>query len=525
MKKITLFKTTIEKMSKKENTKKLEEQEDYVEGKKVKNQNFKMKDHELTKLLKHTLTGEMYHALLNLIVSPHLILKVFLFIFLAISYGLASYTIITLILTYFDYGVTTTVRTIYETPATFPKITICNVNQFTTQYAFELIQNISQENKIDVLDNKIFKNLDRYYKFLNANQFSNIAFGTINLMKDSDKQKLGHSLKDSLLSCTFNYKNCISDDFSWEFDPNYGNCYSFNSGFNSTGQHTELKQSNIAGNGYGLSLEIYTNYYENLSYFNSISKGQGLLIRIDNVSHLIDHALDGILVSAGMTTNIELSRVFKSTLPKPYSNCDFDSVETASFSSDLFNLIQKSPIEYTQQFCLNECLQKLIFKECNCVISFFKSVINASICTAENFSCALNTYLGKFIVNDYVKNSCLPLCPLECSSTSILYTLSSANLIGDSFVDDLKENSNLSIDFVTQDITPEIARQSVARLNVFYDSLSYTISDESPQLDFVTLMANIGGYSGLLLGMSLYSLCELVTALIEVYYFFKRSKN
>ena len=85
----------------------------------------------------------------------------------------------------------------------------------------------------------------------------------------------------------FNYEQCKAEDFSWEFDSNYGNCYSFNSGFNSKGHSVNIKESNIAGDEYGLSLEIYTNYYENLSFYNSFMDGRGLLIRIDNVSHQI----------------------------------------------------------------------------------------------------------------------------------------------------------------------------------------------------------------------------------------------
>ena len=185
-----------------------------------------------------------------------------------------------------------------------------------------------------------------------------------------------------------------------------------------------LKKSNIAGNGYGLCLELYTNYYENLSYFNSFLGGQGLLVRIDNISHTIDYAKDGILVSSGRVSNIALNREFKSTLPRPYSNCDFELDKSTSFNSILFNLIQKSSIEYTQQFCLNQCLQKLLVQKCNCVFSFFKSVFNASICTGLNVYCAIDQYFNVFAANDYVKNNCLPQCPLECSSTKYLFTLS-----------------------------------------------------------------------------------------------------
>ena len=325
------------------------------------------------------------------------------------------------------------------------------------------------------------------------------------------------------LSCMFNYEQCKAEDFSWEFDSNYGNCYSFNSGFNSTGHSVNIKKPNIAGDGYGLSLEIYTNYYENLSYYNSFMGGRGLLIRIDNVSHSIDFAKDGILVTAGSLTNIALRREFKASLPQPYSNCDFELDKSTYFNSDLFKLIQISPIEYTQQFCLNQCLQQLLVRECNCVFSFFKSVFNASSCSATSVYCAIKAYSSIFIAKDYVKTTCLPQCPLECSSTKYLYTLSSYDLVGNSYVDDIEMNGNLSLDFVTRELTPKTSRQSVARLSIFYDSLSYTTLEESPQLDFVTLIANIGGNLGLFLGMSLYSIGEFITALFEVYFFFKNS--
>jgi hypothetical protein len=470
------------------------------------------------------LTGEMYSAILNFILMPHIILKVFLVVFLLVSFGLASYTVITLVLSYFEYGVTTTVRTLYETPAPFPKITICNVNQFTTPYGYELLKTVSQLKNINVLENtKGERRNDTVFKI---SSFYNNMFGVISSMADVDKKKLSHSLDDVLLSCQFNYKPCKSTDFSWEYDSNYGNCYSFNSGFNAEGKATDLEKAIIPGNGYGLTLEVYANYFENLSFYNSVNGGQGLIVRISNLSHPIDHALDGILISAGTNANLVLSREFKSSLPKPYSNCDLDSdTPSANFEgSELFNLIKKSPFEYTQKFCLNQCLQQLVFKKCNCVVSYFKSVINnASVCSNAGVYCSLNEYMNTFIVDDYVKNTCVPQCPLECSSSQISYTLSSYKLLGDSYVNAIEQNFNLSSDFVSTQITPEKAQESIVRLKIFYDSLSYTSSEESPQLDIVTLIANIGGNLGLFLGMSMFSFCELITTLIELFYSYKET--
>jgi len=52
---------------------------------------------------------------------------------------------------------------------------------------------------------------------------------------NSFKKSLTYSLKESLLSCSINMMSCYSSDFIWHFDPKYGNFYSFNTGFNSSG--------------------------------------------------------------------------------------------------------------------------------------------------------------------------------------------------------------------------------------------------------------------------------------------------
>jgi hypothetical protein len=64
----------------------------------------------------------------------------------------------------------------------------------------------------------------------------------------------------------------------------------------------------------------------------------------------------------------------------------------------------------------------------------------------------------------------------------------------------------------------ETARRSFVWANVFYKSLSYELSTESPQLIAITLIANIGGYLGLFLGVSVFSLFEPVQILIEIIY-------
>ena len=249
----------------------------------------------------------------------------------------------------------------------------------------------------------------------------------------------------------------------------------------------------------------------------------GIVVRIDNVSHVIDHSHDGIIVSPGFVTNVALTREFKSTLPKPYSNCELEnSKDDIQSKSDLFNLIWHSSYDYSQNFCLQQCLQKLLVSECKCRSASSPSVINASICgTTKEIECDFGVYNKFYVKNDYVKNVCLPQCPLECNTTRIAYTSSFHELLGEAYVNMIRNNYKLSSDFVTRSINAETVKKSIVRLRIFYESLAYTISEEFPSCDLVALIANIGGNLGLFLGVSLLSLSEIVTTLIELYFFRK----
>jgi hypothetical protein len=68
------------------------------------------------------------------------------------------------------------------------------------------------------------------------------------------------------------------------------------------------------------------------------------------------------------------------------------------------------------------------------------------------------------------------------------------------------------------------AANSFVKLNIFYDSLSFELSTESAKMNIASMLASIGGNLGLFLGVSVFSLCELIVMSIEIY-FVKRAKN
>jgi len=226
-----------------------------------------------------------------------------------------------------------------------------------------------------------------------------------------------------------------------------------------------------------------------------------------------------------MTTYIALKRELKSMLPKPYSDCIIDRGKDSEHDSYLYNLIKNSPYDYTQKFCFQQCLQNLLIEKCKCHLSNLESLINADICiTSGQVKCAVSTYLSIYGRNNYPEKNCLPHCPLECNSTQISSTTTSFELLGEVYEKFIRNNQNLSSDFLNTSITNEMIKRSVVRVYVYYDSLSYTQSEKAPQIDIISLIANIGGNLGLFLGVSLFSVWEVVITLLEIY-FHKRQQN
>ena len=436
--------------------------------------------------IKEVLYNSLAQAIVKIVQTPHLFIKILLLMFVSTAIASASYMVLESIMSYFSFHVITISRTIFETPTFFPKVTVCTINKYASLYGYN---------------------------------FTTLALANENDLTSDEKKKLGHALSDVLISCRFNYKKCTAQNFTWSFDSKYGNCYTFNSGFDANGVTTDIEQSMLAGVNYGLKLELYVNYFEKLAYnlANIQLKGLGALIRVGNSSYLTDHGKDGFLVSGGFRTDLTINREFKTILPKPYSNCQVESNSNRNnFDSALYTLIARTDYLYNRQLCLVQCYQQRVFQVCNCSNPDFLSLFK-EYATCNDSTCGSNVlYSTEF--NELFNDKCLPLCPLECYHTFYKISSSSFKLVGYDYISAIKKNPNLSADFLQRPIDATTVRESIAKVNIFYDSLSFIESKESPQMDGVSLLGSIGGNLGLFLGVSLFSICELIEIVIEYFY-------
>jgi hypothetical protein len=115
----------------------------------------------IVSLLKEILFNSLAQAILKIALTPYVVLKAIL-IFVLASIGFVSYLIMQTMLAFLEYNVSTTSRTIYKMPTLFPKVTFCNLNDSTTEYAYNLTQsNIYDGEFLSAYERKmIVHNLD-----------------------------------------------------------------------------------------------------------------------------------------------------------------------------------------------------------------------------------------------------------------------------------------------------------------------------------------------------------------------------
>ena len=184
--------------------------------------NTKRQNEQIKLYFKENLKNELNRGIYKIIFNPHLSVKIFWIIFILVSIGLSSFLVVKTFFTYFAFEVFTTTRIISETPTIFPKITICNQNQFATRFAMEFLNetNCIYFPKSNIFNPSDMDKLNASTKFDLINKIYLLATSRM-LSKnftDEKRKRLGQNLEDILFDCKFNNQKCGVEDFVWKFD-------------------------------------------------------------------------------------------------------------------------------------------------------------------------------------------------------------------------------------------------------------------------------------------------------------------
>jgi len=228
----------------------------------------------------------------------------------------------------------------------------------------------------------------------------------------------------------------------------------------------------------------------------------------------------------GSLTDVVITRSFKHYMEKPYSECDIPNDRPKNFDSKIYKLFAQTEFQYSQQACFEQCYQQRLLSTCNCIDSSVLSLFtNISECfTDKELKCKNLIFPNEIISADFIRDTCLPQCPLECNQTKFGVATSTNNIIGAYHAKIINENKHLSEQFENRQIGKEEAQSSFVQAAMFYESLSYGLETESPKMNFVSLLASVGGNLSLLLGISLFSFFEVIDVLMEICFIYYEKK-
>jgi amiloride-sensitive sodium channel subunit alpha/amiloride-sensitive sodium channel subunit gamma len=129
----------------------------------------------------------------------------------------------------------------------------------------------------------------------------------------------------------------------------------------------------------------------------------------------------------------------------------------------------------------------------------------------------MHFYYEIFTKDNYIGKNCIPHCPLECKSIQLSTTVSSSKYPNDNYFEILKNNENLQRGVFKSGNWSHI-KNSILKVNINYESLSYKYIKENAVMSVIDLLAYIGGQMGLFLGISFLSFVEIFEIFIEILY-------
>ena len=244
--------------------------------------------------------------------------------------------------------------------------------------------------------------------------------------------------------------------------------------------------------------------------------GFGVLGLIILNSSDFSNKLDYLNLAPGFEYNVAVHKTVIEQIPKPYSGCEVDKTNFESFDSDFMKIFRKFKMTYRQADCIDLCYQVLSEKYCNCTDFILNLEFKSKLCKKDReIECIVNYKKEIFTKENYIQKNCIPQCPLECNRIELSTTVSFSKYPSDNYFEILKGNKKLQ-ETVFKSANWSHIKNSIFKVNINFESLSYKYIRENVVMSVVDLLAYIGGQMSLFLGISVLSFFEIFEILYEV---------
>lgn len=360
----------------------------------------------------------------------------------------------------------------------------------------------STKNFLDYLQYGFVTSIDEIYE-------QKSEFPTISICRARDSQNDTFDLQ--ITDCYFNSDNiCLNKTIYFQefYDSYYGKCYRFNGGKNLYNQSIDILNSSFPGHRYGLRLELYV----------EPSKSNELIVHIHNKSSPPnDLYFEEYSISSGSFNYFPIRRTLSQNLEAPYGNC-LKNIDSFNLNKTIINYIRQTlKVAYSQELCMS-LFRNLYYKEiasCNCGSTlaleqvlqdcFFLNTNQTIVGCSSRF---FETFSRDDFYDEYAN-----YCPLECEIMSIST---------EPYTRVVNLNSNFTGGYIRKPVfnTYDKFMTSFYSIIVFYRDIKYSLQVQQPKAQFFDLVSNIGGLSGVFIGISFLSFVEIVELVLEFFFIY-----
>ncbi|XP_038074050.1 degenerin unc-8-like [Patiria miniata] len=407
-----------------------------------------------------------------------------------------------LIVRFLKYNVNVNVELGFETEATFPAVTFCNLNRIPLLAVLSDGKFLQLQGLIDgFLEHQEYQSWDydlTYDEIDTSFAITALSIDILSSLPYANRSSTGHPLSDMMLSCTFRGYPCSPKNFTHFYNYLYGNCYTFNF------YGRRAQKVTQAGPFGGLTMELYIDQPQ---YVPGLQNSAGVKVFISEQNQVPFPEDKGVIVGPGYETSIALKKVRIDRIGEPYTNC---SKGASTIYSDFYE-----NVEYSLLACEKSCVVREILKACQCADVRYRFTDEHKPCYSSNMTL---TDCANRIHEAYAYNNLDCHCQLPCREDVFEETVSTALWPNDNY-QPLMEAAvkNISPRF-SYDLENDenFVSKNLVKLNVFMSSLQYQHIFQTPEYGSENLISDLGGQVGFWMGFSILTLFEIVEMIFDL---------
>ncbi|CAF0822138.1 unnamed protein product [Adineta ricciae] len=416
---------------------------------------------------------------------------------------------------YFSYPTQTTLSYVVERSQAFPAVTFCNY--MPARYDHLIIDVLNYTNSLGIT------NTSDTTTFTVSQAVAIREFLRHKLDANQSITEYFFSIDSMLINCTYNNLQCTSSDFITFLSSRYGSCYTFNAKLKNT-SYTGIRYTNDNGGVGQLKLRLYAHSSLYVPYISE-EVAAGMVVMIHDNTQFPQIDIVGMNLAPGFKHQLNYRKKANYFLSAPYTDCT-DKIPLAMKA--MFDRYEGAHYAYSQSACFTLCVQAYIYQECGCVspvewsarsvaVPGTNRIVVASLCAAEN-PCYTEAAIRLSNSTDLWDEFCSD-CTQECTKIEYLVTPSLSKApstyfayVTKAFVEasSVPLPTNWSTNWITE------VEQNFVSVEIMCESIQVENYTQEASLNAAGVLSNVGGLSGLWIGVSFLSIMEFVEMLYRL---------